>query len=640
MIAVGKEKASKVGRPLHLHISFIFGSLFLVLALTLVAFAYVNGRATALSQASNLVDAKLDNLVSRSVGQLAEVEAVVAALASNSRLAVAGRGDPTGKFVVLRDTLSRLPIIDGLYVGYPNGDFAHLVSLEREAWKRTLAAPDEAKYAFRIISAAPNGSRSSVWQFFGPDGVFLSQTDPANTDYDPRVRQWFRLAKANSGIAWTPAYIFATTKQIGFTVSSIMRDLPGAVVAADITLQHMGEMFEQQKITPGTRVMLFDGEGGLLAFSGMGQPRLTGKTAREDEPGLTIERDPLAQEVYRRSTDLGSSPVRSFSFEMDKTDYIATVKSAQPSPGHRLFMAMATPVSELTADVRRTNLRALIISGLIAAMSLPIVVFAARKLSRPLRRLSAEARKIEAFDLVESIPIRSRISEVRELEEAMSAAKMGLRTFGLYVPIELVRQILQSGVSPTPGGERRNLTVMFSDIQDFTSIAEVLEPEDLTKLLSEYFEIASRAIHGNGGSINKFIGDGVLAIWNAPKIIENHEVHACRCAIEFQNLLSLFNKRQQSKGEPPLNTRIGIHTGIAVVGNVGTAERLEYTALGDMVNVAARLEQLNKNYGTQILVSSTVKAAVADTFNLRPMGEVSLKGRKQPVQIFELSQNH
>src|SRR5215208_1422806 len=138
------------GRPLHLHISLIFGSLFLVLALTLVAFAYVTGRATTLSQASALVDARLDNLISRSIGQLTEVESAIAALANTSRLAVAGRGDPTGKFAVLKNTLSRLEVADGLYVGYPNGDFAHLVSLDREAWRRSLAAPLAAGFAFRI----------------------------------------------------------------------------------------------------------------------------------------------------------------------------------------------------------------------------------------------------------------------------------------------------------------------------------------------------------------------------------------------------------------------------------------------------------------------------------------------------------
>jgi adenylate cyclase len=624
-----------VGRPLHVHISFIFGSLFLILAVALVAFAYVTGRATALSQASALVDAKLDNLISRSVGQITEIEAIVAALANTSKLAVAGRGDPTGKLAVLRDTLSRLPIADGLYVGYPNGDFAHLVSLERGAWRRTLSAPSATSFAFRIISVDPNGPRSSVWTFFDSDGGFLSETEPADTDYDPRVRPWFKLAQAKAGMAWTPPYVFATTRQTGFTISTIMPDMPGTVVGVDLTLQHLGQIFEQQKITPGTRVMLFDSKGGLLAFSGMSEAD-SGEGTTHGDIIVRTEREPLIHEVYRRSSELGRASARSFSFAFGGQDYIATIKSAWLSANQRVFMAMATPVSELTADVARTNLNALGISVLIALMSLPVVVFAARKISRPLHQLSGEARKIESFDLADSVPIRSRITEVRELEEAMGSAKLGLRTFGLYVPVDLVRQILNSGVSPTLGGERRTLTVMFSDIQDFTSIAEALAPEEVMLLLSEYFNIASKAILGNGGSIDKFLGDGIFARWNAPKLIDEHEVWACRCALEFQEQISLFNERQRSRGKPVLETRIGIHTGVAVVGNIGTADRLEYTALGDMVNIAARLEQLNKNYQTRILVSAKVAAAVANTFGVRRIDEVLLKGRKQAIKVFEL----
>jgi adenylate cyclase len=280
----------------------------------------------------------------------------------------------------------------------------------------------------------------------------------------------------------------------------------------------------------------------------------------------------------------------------------------------------------------------LAISLAIAFLALPIVIFAARKLSRPLNELATEARKIGTFDLTQGISIKSRITEVRELEEAMSAAKMGLRTFGLYVPVDLVRQILRSGMSPKLGGERRNLTVLFSDIEDFTTIAELLAPEKLLVLLSEYFKIATDAVHANGGSIDKFIGDGIFAIWNAPQEIENHELRACRCALEFQKQLLIFNERQRAHCNPTLQTRIGIHTGAAVIGNVGTADRLEYTALGDVINIAARLEQANKNYGTRILISSEVAVAVADTLDVRPIGEVSLKGRKGSVEIFELCQ--
>src|SRR5262245_16244169 len=288
-----------------------------------------------------------------------------------------------------------------------------------------------------------------------------------------------------------------------------MHDLPGAVVAADITLEHLGEMFEQQKITPGTRVLLFDDQGKLLVFSGMTRSAVQAGDSKEPADDQS---DPLMQEVYRRSVEGGRSSGKSFSFDLAGRSYLATIKAVQPTPNQRVFMAMATPIEELTADVTRTNKKALAISLLLALLSLPVVAFAARRLARPLNRLSLEAGKIEHFDLDQSIPIRSRIIEVRDLEEAMNAAKMGLKTFGRYVPVDLVRQILRSGVSPTVGGERRELTVMFSDIRAFTGIAETLPPEELIVLLSEYFQLASDAILDSGGTIDKFIGDGILAL--------------------------------------------------------------------------------------------------------------------------------
>jgi adenylate cyclase len=326
----------------------------------------------------------------------------------------------------------------------------------------------------------------------------------------------------------------------------------------------------------------------------------------------------------------------SFRLHSDSRQFVAAVKHASPTPNRSLSLAMATPIDELTADVARINLQALAISLLIALISLPIVFLAARRMSRPLDRLSGEAQKIAAFDLAGNIPVESHITEIRHLEETMQSAKTGLRTFGLYVPVELVRQILRSGVSPKLGGERRALTVLFSDIAGFTSIAETASPEDLMSGLSDYFQVASQVIHGSGGSINKFIGDGILAVWNAPLLVDDHVSRACRCALQFQARLKDFNTQQQGKGRPALHTRIGIHTGMAIIGNVGASDKLEYTALGDVVNIAARLEQLNKEYGTEILVSAEVETNVADQFLLARVGEASLKGRSQKTTVFEL----
>jgi adenylate cyclase len=155
-------------------------------------------------------------------------------------------------------------------------------------------------------------------------------------------------------------------------------------------------------------------------------------------------------------------------------------------------------------------------------------------------------------------------------------------------------------------------------------------------MLSDYFGIAARAIHDNGGSINKFIGDGIMALWNVPRPDPDHALHACQAAIQFLADLDAANERLRKQGGPILESRIGIHTGIAVVGNVGAEDRLEYTALGDTVNIASRLEGLNKEPGTRILISEAVVQALGGRGVVRPVGKAVLKGRLEPISVFEL----
>jgi adenylate cyclase len=225
---------------------------------------------------------------------------------------------------------------------------------------------------------------------------------------------------------------------------------------------------------------------------------------------------------------------------------------------------------------------------------------------------------------------------VQRLADAMRAAKAGLQTFGLYVPKELVRQVLASGVEPSLGGEERDLTIMFLDLDGFTSFAENATPDETTRLLSDFFSLASQEISAGGGCVDKFIGDGIMAIWNAPVLTPDHAMRACQCALNIQTRLAEANALRRMSGLPAMHTRIGIHSGRAVIGNVGSADRLEYTAIGDAVNVAARLEALNKELGTQILVSGEVALRVRGRLAVTAKGRSALKGRMGRVEVHAL----
>jgi adenylate cyclase len=181
------------------------------------------------------------------------------------------------------------------------------------------------------------------------------------------------------------------------------------------------------------------------------------------------------------------------------------------------------------------------------------------------------------------------------------------------------------------------VTAWFTDIYDFTTLSEQRTPEEVVALLSDYFDIFNETVSEHGGEIIQFLGDSVFAMWNAPVADEHHAENACLCALAVDRKLRVFNADLKARGLPELRTRFGIHTGTAVVGSVGAKERLQYTAMGDTVNVASRLEGMNKVYGTAIMASSAVVAACGETIIFHPLGQAQVKGRATALDLYEVT---
>jgi adenylate cyclase len=214
--------------------------------------------------------------------------------------------------------------------------------------------------------------------------------------------------------------------------------------------------------------------------------------------------------------------------------------------------------------------------------------------------------------------------------------KASLRSFRKFVPAELVRGLLASGQEAKLGGKRQLLTIYFSDLEGFTTVSEQLEPEKLVELLGEYFAAMTGQILEEGGTVDKYIGDAIMAFWGAPNPRDDHALAACRTALKNQAKLRELQRDWQARGLPLLKVRIGLNTGEAIVGNIGSEDRLDYTAIGDSVNLASRLEGLNKYYGTTIMLSAATWLAVKDDVVARPLDKVSVKGKKHGALVYEL----
>lgn len=208
------------------------------------------------------------------------------------------------------------------------------------------------------------------------------------------------------------------------------------------------------------------------------------------------------------------------------------------------------------------------------------------------------------------------------------------RLFGQYIPPELVDEMDKAPEEISLAGESRDMTVLFSDVRGFTSISENLEPNELTRLMNAFLTPMTRVIHQHRGTIDKYMGDAIMAFWGAPLHDPDHARHALFAAVEMVNTLQSMHEQFEAEGWPALEVGVGLNTGTMNVGNMGSEFRMAYTALGDAVNLGSRLEALTRTYGVSIIVSEFTKHAVPE-FQYRDLDLVRVKGKDQPVAIFE-----
>ena len=256
--------------------------------------------------------------------------------------------------------------------------------------------------------------------------------------------------------------------------------------------------------------------------------------------------------------------------------------------------------------------------------------------SHDLLRVVGDTARIARFQLDGAPSSGSAIVEVDELMRSVEDMKSGLRSFRKFVPADLVRQLLLSGQEARLGGREAELTVLFSDLADFTALSEALSPEALVAHTGEYLGAMSQEIARMRGTVDKYIGDSIMAFWGAPDENPNHALDACRAAIACHERLVQLNSQWKAEGRPLLRARTGLHAGPLIVGNLGSENRLNYTVVGDTVNVASRLEGLNKYYHTTILVTDRLCELAGDSLIVRPVDCVAVQGRQEGLVVFEL----
>ncbi|MCG8544131.1 MAG: adenylate/guanylate cyclase domain-containing protein, partial [Alphaproteobacteria bacterium] len=297
-------------------------------------------------------------------------------------------------------------------------------------------------------------------------------------------------------------------------------------------------------------------------------------------------------------------------------------------------------------DQVNTELRRLLLSGLAGLAVLAVSILAAfvmgRRLARPIRRMARSAAQVGTLDLDDVAPLMpSRIRELQDQASAFNTMLGGLRWFETYVPRSLVKRLMASGESRQFESAERDVTVLFTDIVGFTPLSESMPAADTAALLNRHFALLGACIESEGGTIDKFIGDALMAFWGAPEAQDDHAARACRAANAIVAAVAADNAQRRDRGLPALRIRIGIHSGPVVVGNIGAPGRINYTIVGDTVNAAQRLEALGKELDdgadVTVLVSATAADAVGRAaFDLTALGAFEVKGKQAPMEVFRL----
>ena len=422
---------------------------------------------------------------------------------------------------------------------------------------------------------------------------------------------------------------------MGFTVAApyeVDGTLRG-VVAADITLDSISAYLARHSISPGSLSYLLDSQGRVLAASDGATTYGSDHDVVELPHVTAVDNELIALAYSGRPRD---DPDGVSQFSHDDQDYIVGLSGFDEAFGKRWQLFVVTPLADFTEAFSRNNRHMLLLGLAAIIVQLGVIYLLASLIASPLQKLARRVERIQALERTDLPPVRSSVREVAVLSRAIETLDGAVQAFARFVPVGLVRQLLQSEQKLDLGGQSRFLTIFFSDVEGFSTIAERIASRDLLARISTLLEIVSKAVHEEHGTIDKFVGDGVMAFWGAPALLDDHAWHACVAALRIQRALGELNEQWRDAGSPEMRLRIGIHSDAVLVGNVGSQERMSYTVLGDGVNIAARLEGMNKTCGTLTCISHDTFREAGDRLCVRPIDEVAVKGRRSRITIYEL----
>ncbi len=473
-------------------------------------------------------------------------------------------GDDSQQMIVgsFRHTLLANPQFTSIYFGDRDGNFLMLHRME-----------DGGLSTKQILRSG--GVAVTRWQHQLPG---WEESHPplleesAESAYDPRSRPWYQMAWASDGVVWTDVYRSVSTGRSSFAVAARLMGESGpvGVFGIDISLIDLSGVMSDM-VSRSARSFVVDEQGRLIAVTANA---LEGMRSQIDFDELPLVSELPAPELVAAYEQLNGSGGVSSEFRANGQSYVGVMQPVPVDVPWRWSMVVYFPISALIGHAIEVVEWVAVLLAIALLLLMLVGWHLASAVAKPLQQLGQQMVRVREFEIEDWEPVRSRVYEVNEIASSFEAMVSGLRSFEKYVPRDLVLRLMRQREVAAVDGQMREITVLFSDLAGFTRFAEEIEPADLVRRLNRYLAGMSGHVAATGGNIDKYIGDGLMAYWNAPESDEEHAIHACRAALGNLQVLQEVNDYFLGRGQPPLRMRTGIHTGLVLIGNFGSEHRL------------------------------------------------------------------
>jgi adenylate cyclase len=548
--------------------------------------------------------------------RIASAEAAFAALRTILVENVIDTREADKRQFVFLSQIQAQPTLSWISFGWPDGAFfgAHRLS-------------DENLEMVEITADAKDKSIVDRYRFLPTDIEFEKRTQEDNA-YDVTTQPWYRDAMDAKAPRWMEAIIHPTHKRAAITYAGpidIYTKRQGAL-AVMIEYDRLARFLARLTVGRAGAAFILASDGHIIA----------GPDPKADSTrGMELSGHPLFDVITQAGTALRAKMSAAAMADLRIPERDTAYQVAITPLGFRDWhVVIAIPEQEFLGKIEETTTRlGLLLVGLVILAGLASVLLARRLIAEPLRSVVGDLKHVENFELDRIAHRPSRLDELDALSSALVRVRAGLAAFGRYLPTDLVRMLVAEGIEAKPGGTMRPLTILFADVAGFTGLSERLG-DKIVPLIGRYLDAASQAVDRERGTIDKFIGDAVMAFWGAPHANPDHARDACRGALALKRAVAETGI-MDDKGQP-LKVRIGLNSGTVLVGNIGSERRLNYTVIGDAVNVASRLEGINKLYGTSILMGEETRRLVGNAIVAREVDRIAVFGRMQGIAIYEV----